>query len=721
MAQFKLSLHSVHGSSAQHASPLSIKELGVSGSTAERVSLLAETLSAVSKLHHSCDDCVQVSFTVGGLYALDAHDAACFWFPLASSTIVHHESGHKGPLAQQNAAGLLAYYEPIAPQTFSWGNMKRIFDAHQPGARDHVWIFVVTSAKGDHALNTLAAQSSVLQMTMEELGAHGAIRGDCVGLRSASVALGEGEFASVQLVQRDVPNPSSEVAGYPQSRTSSEARPRKARDERATANSSTALAAKVFKADTSDARFLEEASYLIAVRGHPNVARFFGMFCLMHGDNEPPWVLMTEAHGNGSLHDHIESSGCFPISRSLRCIEGLLQALVHIHSLDLIHRDVKSKNVLLNAQDRAVLIDFGLTVHTSQAVKLAHKCGTPGSIAPEFLRTCECVAKGDVFGAGIAFYEALSGIKPLDCGGKSPTLRANAKAKIPYDLECFTCNRAHITGLLRMMLDASPRRRHSSLVALEAVSKLRAEYEPFEVRHVHSAEVHDGSSLPPGVQSAPEARNQTPVGQQERRRRLPVPEDHNGASRPEEGPQTLAATVEPPNAQRQGAVRQSPRQAAWMHGQTRVAEQPPNSTEHVNSDRQKDVPSAPRTEAPVMNLLREYRRKLSLKDGNALSITRAQLSNHNSTNASASSSSSLSRYRPSSSSQSDPLASYVARTSNVFRSNSGGHGRDEYLASHSSFQIDDAEMSDRASVVSYMSSELSFGSDLMEEWIEAVS
>eukprot|EP00928_Gymnodinium_smaydae_P096186 TRINITY_DN8441_c0_g1_i3.p1 TRINITY_DN8441_c0_g1~~TRINITY_DN8441_c0_g1_i3.p1 ORF type:complete len:755 (+),score=82.36 TRINITY_DN8441_c0_g1_i3:58-2265(+) len=735
MVTFKLWLHSIHGSSERKLSPLYIKEVGLCDSAADRVSHLADTLLGVSELSHpTLDDSFEVSLTVGGLYVLDKHGETCLWLPLASSTVVHRESAHTRSLKNRGStAGLLAYSAPVAPQAFAWGTMKDVNKVTQPEEAEHVWVFIVTSALGSSLAGNAEAQASILQMAMEEFGAHGAIRGDVAGLRSTGVTLGAGAFASVQLMERDLQVHLDAVDNHSQSRMSSEVRMKMTRAERHTAGKR-ALAAKVITAKGSGDEVFAEASYLVVVAGHPNVTHFFGIFCLTREEEEPSWVLMTEAHENGSLQNLIDETTGLPLARALRYVGELLQALVHIHSFDIIHRDVKSDNVILSAGDRAVLIDFGIATHTSQTSRMLIKCGTPGSIAPEFLRTGECTVKGDVFGAGIVFYQALSGIKPLYRGGKTRTLRANAKAKIPYDLECFTRHRPALTGLLRMMLCSSSTQRHTSLVAFDVASSIRASHE--EEAEAHALRDTDLRAEPP-VQDMAEPRPQAPVRPQglqpmrsspRARMHMPLQQDEQEAAS-----DVVEATA---GAQRQSAVVQNSLVTAVIREEDRSEQTPFTSAEQSAARDQYD-------DAPVRLLLREYRRKLSLKDGNALSLSSARKTERldsasssssrapsvapfrfarkteRSTSASSSSSRAPSGIPCRSSKRSNSLFSYMANVRNMLRTGTADQGKQD--TPRSFFERDDEEMSDRASFVSSNVSDFSFASGVIEEWEDAVA
>src|SRR5207244_3524555 len=98
-------------------------------------------------------------------------------------------------------------------------------------------------------------------------------------------------------------------------------------------------------------------------------------------------------------------------------IANLADALHHAHQRQLIHRDVKPANVLLEeATGRVYLADFGLATGPAGEGTVV-MAGTPAYMSPEQAR-CEVVdARSDLFSLGITFYELLCGRRPF--GGKT--------------------------------------------------------------------------------------------------------------------------------------------------------------------------------------------------------------------------------------------------------------------------------------------------------------
>lgn len=103
----------------------------------------------------------------------------------------------------------------------------------------------------------------------------------------------------------------------------------------------------------------------------------------------------------------------------LRIALGAAQGLAYLHhdcSPRIIHRDIKSKNILLDKDYEAHLTDFGIakSLCVSKTHTSTYVMGTIGYIDPEYARTSRLNEKSDVYSYGIVLLELLTGKKPVD-------------------------------------------------------------------------------------------------------------------------------------------------------------------------------------------------------------------------------------------------------------------------------------------------------------------
>jgi serine/threonine-protein kinase len=101
-------------------------------------------------------------------------------------------------------------------------------------------------------------------------------------------------------------------------------------------------------------------------------------------------------------------------------VEGLmrqiLEGLAHIHAAGIVHRDVKPENLLLLADGRLKIADFGVARVESLGATWSGMIGTPAYMSPEQFAGRPADHRADLFAAGVILYELLSGQKPFPTG-----------------------------------------------------------------------------------------------------------------------------------------------------------------------------------------------------------------------------------------------------------------------------------------------------------------
>ncbi|CDY39520.1 BnaC04g15190D [Brassica napus] len=167
--------------------------------------------------------------------------------------------------------------------------------------------------------------------------------------------------------------------------------------------------------------WINEVSFL-GVVNHPNLVKLVG-YCADDDERGMQRLLVYELMSNKSLEDHLVGrvmSVSLPWITRLKIAQDAAQGLAYLHEqmdFQLIFRDFKSSNILLDERFSAKLSDFGLARqgppeglgHVSTSV-----VGTVGYAAPEYVQTGKLTAKSDVWSFGVVLYELITGRRAVD-------------------------------------------------------------------------------------------------------------------------------------------------------------------------------------------------------------------------------------------------------------------------------------------------------------------
>lgn len=157
-------------------------------------------------------------------------------------------------------------------------------------------------------------------------------------------------------------------------------------------------------------RFRNE-SKAIALLSHPNIVKIYDV-----GFTDKVQFIVMEYVDGITLADYIEQQGVLKWRDSVHFIVQVLRALQHAHDRGIVHRDVKSSNVMLLRDGTIKVMDFGIARFNRENNKTMSEktIGSVHYISPEQARGDITDERSDIYSVGVALYEMLTGKKPFD-------------------------------------------------------------------------------------------------------------------------------------------------------------------------------------------------------------------------------------------------------------------------------------------------------------------
>lgn len=169
--------------------------------------------------------------------------------------------------------------------------------------------------------------------------------------------------------------------------------------------------------DKTRHRFYAEARAIARLQ-HPNIVH-----CVDAGEHAPGiagagavrnYFVMELVRGR-DLEAIVKADGALSIETACDIFRQVADALAEAHRIGLVHRDLKPSNIMVTAEGRAKLLDFGLVLHPQRRItEPGSVLGTVGYMAPEQAREPHLVdSRADIFSLGASMYLALTGKEPF--------------------------------------------------------------------------------------------------------------------------------------------------------------------------------------------------------------------------------------------------------------------------------------------------------------------
>lgn len=234
------------------------------------------------------------------------------------------------------------------------------------------------------------------------------------------------------------------------------------------------VAVKIFNEGSYSFRledFLKEVA-IMGLMSHPNLLKLEGA-CIIPRSGESTFMIATELMHKGTLWDVIKKSHPLPPHSIIKYALSVAYGLAYLHSFDMIHRDIKAANILVDRDDNAKVGDFGLS-RVISTMNMTAVAGTPKWESPEILAGEPYTSASDVYSYGMMLFELVSGEEPF---AEVQTIvelvktvyEKKLKPKIPA-----SCPN-NIAALIKDCLNNSPKKRPTMDQVIEILRSLSIE------------------------------------------------------------------------------------------------------------------------------------------------------------------------------------------------------------------------------------------------------
>ncbi|XP_015607063.1 mitogen-activated protein kinase kinase kinase 12 isoform X2 [Cephus cinctus] len=239
---------------------------------------------------------------------------------------------------------------------------------------------------------------------------------------------------------------------------------------RGTLNKEVVAVKKVREARETDIRHLRKLN-------HPNIVKFKGV-CTQ----APCYCIIMEFCPFGPLYDLLRAGEPVPPARLVSWSKQIAAGMTYLHAHKIIHRDLKSPNVLIGRGEVVKISDFGTSREWNEISTRMSFAGTVAWMAPEIIRNEPCSEKVDIWSYGVVLWELLSGEVPYKDVDASAIMWGvgNNSLHLPIPASCPEGYRL----LVKQCWAAKPRNRpsfkhieiHLNIAAVEVLSTKPDEY-----------------------------------------------------------------------------------------------------------------------------------------------------------------------------------------------------------------------------------------------------
>lgn len=228
------------------------------------------------------------------------------------------------------------------------------------------------------------------------------------------------------------------------------------------------VAVKMLRAELADhpdliERFRIEAR-ILARLAHPNIAMIYSLVEEMDG----LYLVMEYVKGE-TLDSFLERHGRLDLNACFALFHQALDGIQHAHEAGVVHRDIKSSNLMIDPTGQLKWIDFGIALvqGRERMTREGGLMGTPAYMSPEQVRGEVGTIRSDVYSLGVVLYRMLTGGLPFRGKGEYDVMRAHVETLPPPPREQGVAIDASLESVLLRALAKDPEERFPSVAGFQ--------------------------------------------------------------------------------------------------------------------------------------------------------------------------------------------------------------------------------------------------------------
>ena len=220
---------------------------------------------------------------------------------------------------------------------------------------------------------------------------------------------------------------------------------------------------------------------------HPNVLRTYDF-----GESNGLRFISMELVKGVTLKRLLETAEILPADVGLRMAKQLCAGLAAAHEVGVIHRDVKSQNIIIEPSGGLKIMDFGTARLIEDRASTGTVIGTPDYMSPEQARGCFLDHRSDVYSTGVVLYELFTGSLPFEGDSPIDVMLKHVHDAAPLPQSKNPWIESGIAAILLRCLKKEPGARFQSMEELsEALTKVLANAIPRPAAWLASRETED--------------------------------------------------------------------------------------------------------------------------------------------------------------------------------------------------------------------------------------